>query len=222
MSTYVLMKILESTPDRYDLGIRMLTFGSLEGAYDRLTDHLHDGQKVLDIGCGTGALTLRAAQKNVHVRGIDVNAHMLEIAQKRIDEAGLSQQTELREMGVAELGGEAPESYDAVMSGLCFSELSDNELDYTLRETYRILKPGGLILFAVETIPQGIHKKLLHWLIKVPLIVITYVVTQTTTRAVKHLPEKVEDAGFLIDAIRRSPLESFIELRGRKPEGGTA
>jgi demethylmenaquinone methyltransferase/2-methoxy-6-polyprenyl-1,4-benzoquinol methylase len=147
---------------------------------------------------------------------------MLEIAQKRIDEAGLSQQVELREMGVAELGGETPESYDVVMSGLCFSELSDNELHYTLRETYRILKPGGLILFAVETIPHSIHKKLLHWLIKVPLIVITYVVTQATTRAVKHLPEKVEDAGFLIDAIRRSPLESFIELRGRKPKGGTA
>ena len=54
MSTYVLMRILESAPHRYELGIRLLTLGRIEGAYDRLASRVERGQQVLDIGCGTG------------------------------------------------------------------------------------------------------------------------------------------------------------------------
>ena len=68
------MKILESSPNRYDRGIRMLTLGRLYNAYDRLTVHIQEGQRVLDNGCGTGALTIRAAQKKTTVKGIDINA----------------------------------------------------------------------------------------------------------------------------------------------------
>ena len=63
MSTYILMKILESIPSRYDRGIYILTLGKLDKIYNRLTSYIKKGQKVLDLGCGTGALTLRAAQK---------------------------------------------------------------------------------------------------------------------------------------------------------------
>jgi len=117
-----LMKILETAPGRYDKGIRILTLGRLGKAYDRLTSHIRKGQKILDLGCGTGALTIRAAQKAAKVKGIDINSQMLEIAQNRAAEANLAQNVELCEMGVAELGGEESESYDIVMSGLWFSE----------------------------------------------------------------------------------------------------
>ena len=112
MSTYILMKILESAPSRYDKGIRILTLGRLDEAYDRLTSHIKRGQKVLDIGCGTGALTLRAALKGANVKGIDINPQMLEIAKKHAAEAKDEQNVELCEMGVAELGGEEAESYE--------------------------------------------------------------------------------------------------------------
>ncbi len=127
MSTYVFMKILESVPSGYEKGIRILTLGKLDKAYDGLTSHIKKGQKVLDPGCGTGALTLRAAQKGAKVKGIDVNFQMLEIAQKQASEANLTQNIELCEMGLAELGSEESESYDVVMSGLCFSELTEDE-----------------------------------------------------------------------------------------------
>jgi ubiquinone/menaquinone biosynthesis C-methylase UbiE len=218
MSTYVLMKILESTPGRYDRGIRMLTLGMVDRAYDRLAVHIHEGQRVLDIGCGTGALTLRAAKKGAAVKGIDVNAGMLEIARKRILDAGLSRNAVFSETGVAELGNETTGSYDAVMSGLCFSELSEDELTYTLNEIKRLLKPGGMILVADEVVPAGIFKKLLHWLIKFPLAIITYIVTQTGTRAIKHLPEKVRENGFLIESLWLNKIGDFVALSGRKPQ----
>ena len=212
------MKILETAPSRYDKGIRILTLGRLDRAYDRLTSHIRRGQKILDLGCGTGALTIRAAQKAAKVKGIDINSQMLEIAQKRAAEANLAQNVELCEMGVAELGGEESESYDIVMSGLCFSELTEDELLYTLREAKRILKPEGLLLIADEVRPKSISKMIFNWLIRIPLITITYLIAQTTTKAVKNLPEKVEKAGLLIQSIKLSKIEDFIELVGRRPK----
>lgn len=214
------MKVLESTPNRYDRGICILTLGRLDKAYDRLTSHIREGQRVLDLGCGTGPLTLRAAQKGARVKGIDINPQMLDIARKRVAEANLVPNIELCEMGVAELGSEKSESYDAVMAGLCFSELTEDELAYTLREIKRILKPEGLLLIGDEVRPKGTSRLILNWLIRFPLVIITYLLTQTTTNAVKNLPEKIEEAGFVIDSVTLSKIEDFIELVVSKPQGG--
>ncbi len=219
MSTYVLMKILESAPARYDRGIRILTLGALEGAYDRLVAPIQTRDRVLDIGCGTGALSLRAARRGAMVVGIDVNPAMLDIAGAKARESGLADRVEFREMGVAELGDEPAGAYDAVVSGLCFSELSTDELAFTLAQARRLLRPGGLLLLAEEVRPEGIGRKILNALVRIPLVVMTYVLTQTTTRAVTNLPEKVTDAGFVVTSVRRSRLGSFVELSARNPQG---
>jgi ubiquinone/menaquinone biosynthesis C-methylase UbiE len=219
MSTYVLMRILESAPRRYELGIRLLTLGRLEKAYDRLASHIERGQRVLDLGCGTGALTLRAAQRGAKVKGIDINAQMLDVAGQRVHEAELTETVDLVEMGVAELDGEEAQRYDAVMSGLCFSELSEDELTYTLKEVARILRPGGLLLIADEIKPQGLVRRLIHSLIRVPLAALTYVITQQTTHPTSNLSERLTGAGLLIVSVHLSPLGSFGEFVARKPLG---
>ena len=206
------MKILESAPHRYDIGIRLLTFGRLDKAYDRLVNHIERGQQVPDIGCGTGALTLRAARRGAHVKGIDVNAQMLEIARQRANKAGLTESVDLVEMGVAELGSEEARHYDAVMSVLCLSELGENELTFTLKEVERILHPGGLLLIADEVRPQGLFKRLIHLLIRAPLSALVYAITQATTHPVSDLPEKLKDAGLSIVSVRLNLLGSFGEF----------
>jgi ubiquinone/menaquinone biosynthesis C-methylase UbiE len=219
MSTYVLMRILESAPRRYELSIRLLTLGRLEKAYDRLSSHIEPGQQVLDLGCGTGALTLRAAQRGAKVKGIDINAQMIEIAGQRVHEAGLTEAVDLVETGVAELDGEEAQRYDAVMSGLCFSELSEDEVTYTLKEVARILRPGGLLLIADEVKPQGLVKRLIHSLIRLPLAALTYVITQQTTHPTSNLSERLTDAGLLVVSAHLSPLGSFGEFVAQKPAG---
>jgi demethylmenaquinone methyltransferase/2-methoxy-6-polyprenyl-1,4-benzoquinol methylase len=215
MSTYILMKILESAPHRYDKGISMLTLGRLHTVYDRLVSHIKKGDNILDIGCGTGALTIKAAQKGAHVKGIDVNPGMLEIAQKRVDELHL-EHVEFCERGVAELGNENPASYDVVVSGLCFSELTEDELVYTLAQVKRILKPEGLLLAADEVRPQSLSKRVVCMLIRIPLVVVTYCITQTTTHAVADLPKKIKEAGLTVESVTLNTMETFIEVTARK------
>ena len=217
MSTYILMKILESASKRYDLGIRLLTGGRLDKVYGRFASHIKEGDKILDIGCGTGALSFRAARQGGRVKGIDINSQMLEIAQIRADELNLKDQIELCEMGVAELDQEKPDSYDAVMSGLCFSELTEDELSFTLREAKRIMKPGGLLLVADEVRPYKIYKKIFNGLRRLFFGAIVFIITQTTTRALKDLPEKIRDSGFDIKSIKLNRGENFIEIVAWKP-----
>lgn len=71
--SYVLMKILESAPSRYDRGINLITLGRVNKAYDQLASRIKDGWNVLDIGCGTDAMALRAAQ-----HGAQLYSHMVE------------------------------------------------------------------------------------------------------------------------------------------------
>jgi len=213
------MRSLESAPRRYDGGMRLLTFGSIDRAYDRLATHVSEGARVLDIGCGTGALALRAARRGARVKGIDVSAGMLEIAAQRADEAGFSDSVELEEMGVALLDGEEGGSYDAVMSGLCLSELSDDEIVYTLTQIRRILRPGGLLLVADEVRPRRLATRIAVALVRAPLVALAYVMAGRTTRAVERLPERVADAGLAVESTVTSALGSFCEVVARKPDG---
>lgn len=222
MSGYVFMKMLESAPQRYDAGIRLLTLGRLDSAYDRLVTSVREGFRVLDIGCGTGALTLRAARRGATVMGIDINAQMLEIARNRAEKAGLTDRIEFHEMGVAELGELEKQSFDVVMSGLCFSELTPDELTFALDQTSRLLRTGGTLLLADETLPKGFFFRAVNTLVRLPLALITYLVTQTTTRAVRHLEEKVKLEGLTIESVRKSRIGDFTELVARKPGPDTA
>ncbi|MBW2055930.1 MAG: class I SAM-dependent methyltransferase [Deltaproteobacteria bacterium] len=217
MSTYLWMKILESTPGWYDRGVRALTLGRLERTYDRLSSWIGEGQRVLDLGCGTGALTIRAACKGAKVKGIDTSPGMLEIAARRVEESELSENVELCQMGVAELGREGTGFYDIVMSGLCLSEFTGEEIAFTLKEVERILKPGGLLLVADETRATICSKRILNWLIRLPFVVPAYLSAHGMPRPLNNLPEKVGFAGLEIVSVRSNGLESFMEVVARKP-----
>jgi demethylmenaquinone methyltransferase/2-methoxy-6-polyprenyl-1,4-benzoquinol methylase len=211
------MRILESAPHRYELGIRLLTFGRVDRAYDRLVCSVDEGKRVLDVGCGTGALSLRAARRGARVLGVDVNPEMLAVAKARVEQEGLTTRVELREMGVAEIDHLETGSFDVVMSGLCFSELGEDEIAFALREIRRILQPGGVLMIADEVRPSRLLPRIAHMLIRAPLVALTYLITGQTTRALERLPERVVAAGFAIETIRTSAMGSFMELAAGKP-----
>lgn len=220
MSSYIYMKILEFQPERYDRGIALLSLGQAEKVKQRLVnENVRPGFNVLEIGCGTGTMAILAAQKGANVLGFDVSPHMLRIARDKFEAAGLGDNIELREMGVSGMDKFGDQRFDLVMSTLVFSELSPDEQNYGLRQACRILKPGGRIAIADEARPRKTSRRILHSTLRIPLLIVTFALTQTTTKAVEGLEARVREAGFRIEAATRSSLDSFLYLIAIKEEG---
>jgi ubiquinone/menaquinone biosynthesis C-methylase UbiE len=101
------------------------------------------GQRVLDVACGTGALTVAAADRveaGGAVLGLDANSEMLAVARrKRAD-------IEWRD-GRAESLPFADASFDAVVSQFGLMFFDDHAA--ALREMKRVLRPGGRLAVAV-------------------------------------------------------------------------
>jgi ubiquinone/menaquinone biosynthesis C-methylase UbiE len=202
MSTYVYMRILESAPRRYDLGIRLLSLGGVDTMYDAVAAAAvgeRTAPRVLELGCGTGNLTRALVRRGAIVTAIDQNAEMLAVAREKIGDAA-----ELREMAAVEIGDRfAPDGFDAVAGSLVLSEMSPDERVYVLRAARRVLRPGGRLVLADEVRPEGRLARVLHALRRWPLAVVTWLVTQSGTSAVPALGALVEAAGFRVLDERR-------------------
>lgn len=221
MSTYVYMKILESAPERYDRGLRLLTFGRVAKMYDAVAEAVAPPgttPRVLEIGCGTGNLTQRLAERGAQVTGVDINPDMLAVARAKLD--GRGGQVELVEMAAVEIRERLPAaSFDVVAATLVLSEMSPEEQAYVLEAAHDVLRPGGRIVVADEVRPNSLGGRLAHALVRWPLAVLTYAVTQTSTSTVRDLVGVVRAAGFHIVEERRLPGGAGMVVGERLPEG---
>jgi ubiquinone/menaquinone biosynthesis C-methylase UbiE len=217
MSAFVLMRLLESAPRRYDLGIRLLSLGRIDRVHREMAQWgASEGARVLDIGCGTGLLALACARRDARVTGIDISPAMLDIARQKVQEAELEDSITLLEMSAMELDERFEAgSFDTIVSSLAFSELSEDEQRFVLRQCHRLLVEGGRLIIGDEVAPSW-PRRALHLLLRVPLAIVTYILTQTTTRAVAELQPKITDAGFKIQWANRSLLGDFETLAAVK------
>jgi demethylmenaquinone methyltransferase/2-methoxy-6-polyprenyl-1,4-benzoquinol methylase len=217
MFSYIWMKILETQPRRYDLGISMLSLGASERIKKRLVgENVHAGDRVLEIGCGTGTMAIQAALRGARVLGFDISSRMLEVAEEKVDAAGLSDKVELVEMGISGMDKFADGEFDLVTSMLVFSELSNDERVYALGHAYRTLRHGGRLAIADEAVPRNRWKRLLYLALRLPLLLVTFAATQTTTKAIDGLAELVSEAGFNVESEVRSHLDSLVYLTAVK------
>jgi ubiquinone/menaquinone biosynthesis C-methylase UbiE len=100
------------------------------------------GARVLELGCGTGNLTLLAARRHPDARviGLDPDARALERARRKAERAGVSVRFERGFAGELPYGDA---TVDQVLSALMLHHLEPDERRRALAEVARVLRPGG-------------------------------------------------------------------------------
>ncbi|HEY0025101.1 MAG TPA: methyltransferase domain-containing protein [Longimicrobium sp.] len=100
------------------------------------------GDRVLEIGCGTGSLLLavKQAQPGAEVVGLDPDPAALAIARRKAERAGVPIRTD---QGYADELPYADASFDRILSSFMFHHLPRAVKEAALREAPRVLKPGG-------------------------------------------------------------------------------
>jgi len=194
----VFMKWLETNPKDYDRGIQLLTLGAINRIQAAIVhNYIREGTRVLEIGCGTGTLTLRMAQQGAHVTSIDASARMLAEAEKKVKTAGLEAQVSLRRMDAAQIEDHfPPASFDLVVSSLVFSELPPDDQRFVLASCQKVLAQRGRLLIADEVVPTKAEARWLYTLVRLPLVLLTWLVTRTTTHPMRNFDLVLSQAGF--------------------------
>jgi cyclopropane-fatty-acyl-phospholipid synthase len=106
---------------------------------------LKPGERMLDIGCGWGALVIHAARHyGVRAHGVTLSRHQLAMAEQRIDEAGLRDRVTVELRDYRDLQGAA--TYDKVASVGMFEHVGLKNLPVYFATVQRLLKPAGLFL----------------------------------------------------------------------------
>ena len=124
---------------------------TLEIAQEQKLDHicrklqLAPGERFLDIGCGWGALVIRAAQRfGANALGITLSQNQYDYALAKIRKLGLEDRCEIRLLDYRDVPEEG--SFDKIASVGMFEHVGLKNFPLYFGKMYRLLKPGGLIL----------------------------------------------------------------------------
>lgn len=140
--------VLHGTARYYDLLAWLLMRGR-EGAFrEKVVDlaRIQPGDRVLDVGCGTGTLAVAAKQRvgpTGTVYGIDPSPEMIIRASKKARKAGV--EVVFKE-AIVEALPFADEYFDVVLSTLMLHHLPPQAREQCACEMRRVLKSGGRAL----------------------------------------------------------------------------
>jgi SAM-dependent methyltransferase len=115
---------------------------------------LTQGCSVLEIGCGSGRYALYVAESaRCRVLGLDLNAEGVRNAGALAERQNLSEQVRFQQCDVSQPLPFADENFDAVYSNDVFCHIPARLA--LLRELWRVLKPGGRMLFSDALVIGG-------------------------------------------------------------------
>jgi SAM-dependent methyltransferase len=126
-----------------------VSFAPLQAITTRAASHLvrharvKAGQRVLDVGCGTGVVAITAARAGARVTGLDLTPELLTVARENSAIAGLD--IDWHEGDVEKLPFDAS-TFDVVVSQ--FGHMFAPRPELAIAEMLRVLKPGGTIAFS--------------------------------------------------------------------------
>ncbi|MFX0005748.1 MAG: methyltransferase domain-containing protein [Promethearchaeota archaeon] len=193
------MRKLEEEPETYDSKFTVLTKGVNLEVQDWILDRINGSESILEIGCGTGTLATKMAQKGNNVIAIDKNFQMINYAMKNFP-SDLSGGKLLYQTGSFTDLATPPRSQDLIVSKFMLSELRPLEQQIFLRNVWKMLKPKGRLIVAAEFVPTGFWKisfKLKRWRYKKKLRRLRI----QSTHLVKWFYKYLEPIGYKISTL---------------------
>jgi cyclopropane-fatty-acyl-phospholipid synthase len=121
----------------------------LATAQQKKIDHIltkigvQPGQTLLDIGCGWGALVIRAATKfGARCVGVTLSERQCELARERVARAGLQDRIDIRLQDYRDVDGQ----FDRITSVGMFEHVGVEHLPEYFSRVNRLLAPGGVVM----------------------------------------------------------------------------
>jgi ubiquinone/menaquinone biosynthesis C-methylase UbiE len=167
-----------------------------------------EGERILDVACGDGALSLKIAERGCEVHGIDMSEDTTSYAKRLAEREKIAC---VFEVGSAEDLPYPDEYFDKIA---CSSSLEHFKDDIkTLKEMHRVLKPDGKVVLTTDSFNYPIEEELKEMHRK-----IAYVVNYYTPEMLK---ERFEISGFGMNQSKyllNSRITSFFVKIGIKVE----
>lgn len=218
MLMYGWMKWVEIAPERYDWAVTVMTGGRLDRIKDRIAEQVRPGERILDIGCGTGTLAVRCLRRGATVVGLDSSQYMVEQALRHARAAGVAERLSLVQDSVTQLRKHfADASFDLVVSTMVLGEFPREYLSYVMRDCRALLRPGGRLVIADEVLPDRPLPRLLYAIGLGLLWIPNFLLLRRPLFPVADLPGIIRAGGFHVQAVESWAASSFKLVSAENP-----
>ena len=211
----------------YDLMNRLISFGMDNLWREKTVKFLHpdNSGRYLDIGAGTGDLSLEIRQQSAHAEiiALDLTQEMVSVGKQKTNRAGI-----LWVIADAQALPFKNDIFSGIISGYLLRNVTD--INQTLKEQWRVLIHGGMTV-SLDTTPPGRNALLpflyvyYRWIIPILGRFVTgdveaYTYLPESTRrhfSAERLAFALEEAGFQSPRFRKLMLGTMAIHAAHKP-----
>jgi len=191
---------IESATRYYDRWMNLITWGQDKRVREAALGYMDAGDRVLDVGCGTGTLAVKAAQKGARVTAFDASPAMLRLAEEKARAAGVEVNFRRGHAQSPPLDGER---FDAITATFTLSEISPDEAEMVAADMAARLKVGGKMIVADEARPTHFWLRFSSGLQRAVVALLTFIAIEERPTRRHNLRGMLEAVGLTVTEERR-------------------